>query len=336
MILLELLYKLVFAISRWWRRLRTLNHRFSFRIISVGNLTVGGTGKSVFVDFLATLLGRSKCIVVLRGYKRKRHFAQKTVFVSDGSAILCDVATAGDEAFMHAQKGLAVVVDANRARACMAVEQRFAQSIRYALLDDSYQNYAVQKDLEILLLDARAPFDNGHCLPFGRLREKDYTRADVVIFTHADLVSTESRLTLKNMVVGHPAFLGAHVYDGLWQGGVKKTETSMLQNKRFLLSAGVGSISGVRATASQGGLNIAFERNFENHHAHNYDDIKKLMNVVEQNTLDGVVVTAKDWVKIEPLIVSEHRKMFFVMRVRFEFLSDQEYADFSAIVHRAL
>ena len=138
------------------------------------------------------------------------------------------------------------------------------------------------------------------------------------------------------MIVGQPVFLGAHVYDGLWQGGVKKVEASMLQGESFLLSAGVGSISGVRATALQGGVCIASERNFENHHAYLYDDIRNLLDVVFQNNLYGVVVTAKDWVKIEPLITLDQCEKFFVMRVRFEFLSDREYADFSAIVHRAL
>jgi len=337
---LEFFYKLCFIISRWLRRLKTLNHRFSFSIISVGNLTVGGTGKSVFVAFLARVLGEQESAIVLRGYKGTNEQKASSIIVSDGVTLLQNAKTAGDEAIMHAQSlKSVVVVGKNRARSCLLLEKLFGSKIRYALLDDAYQNYAVRKDLEILLVDARAPFDNGHCLPAGRLREKDYTRADSIILTHADLVDAYELKKLHALFFPTPVFNGAHAFDGLWLSNVIRVDTQALGVKRFLLSAGVGSIGGVRATAGQGGVHIALEHNFANHHAYNSADITTLYDIVKVQKLDGIVITAKDWVKIEPLlgfVKREQAPTFFVMRVVFEFLSEQEYDKFLLSVHKTL
>jgi len=281
----ELFYRIVFYLVNNYKRAFGNKRSSFFRVIGVGNLSVGGTGKSVFVQFLVRELGAGQCAIALRGYKSSAERSGKSFLVSDGKQLFGDVATAGDEAFMLVQLlHVPVVVGKNRAASCALLEgwykdftprdahmmgssgQRFQNDlstksyqansqkisvfktlfkrrglisplsrgagvagvsrdkagVRYLILDDAYQHHTLKKDLEILLLDARHPFENGHCLPAGRLREKDYTRANVIVLTHADVVSEQERERIKTAMLPlfdrHKIFCGKHVIDGIYYG----------------------------------------------------------------------------------------------------------------------
>ena len=185
LIILSWLYCVGFRVALTWRRCRGGKTGYPFKVISVGNLAAGGTGKSVLVGLLVQRLGAQQCAVVTRGYRGSNERTGKSLIVSDGQHLFAGPKVAGDEAVMHAV-GLAVtvVVGVDRGRSCDLIAQQLLH-IRYVILDDAYQNFAVKPDCNILLLDARAPFDNGYCLPAGRLRERDVSRADVIVFTHA-------------------------------------------------------------------------------------------------------------------------------------------------------
>jgi len=157
------------------------------RVISVGNLTVGGTGKTPVVIALAAALrglGR-KVGVISRGYRRRS--GTSILEISDGRTLRGHPEDSGDEPFLIAQRcpGVPVVVGADRPRVGRHLMDRFG--VDTLVLDDGYQHLALRRDVDILVLDAGAPFGNGYLLPRGRLREplSAMERASAVLVTRA-------------------------------------------------------------------------------------------------------------------------------------------------------
>jgi tetraacyldisaccharide 4'-kinase len=168
--------------------------------ISIGNITVGGTGKTPLVAHVARIIaarGARVCILT-RGYKRENPRAG--VLVSDGEKILADVKKAGDEPFELARKlvGLsAVIADRNRVEAGNWARENLG--ITAFVLDDAFQHRRVRRDLDIVCVDATNPFGNGEILPGGILREplSNLKRADAVVITRANLIEAKQIADLK-------------------------------------------------------------------------------------------------------------------------------------------
>lgn len=329
-------FRLVHSVKRFTRSSRDA---FPFKIISVGNLSVGGTGKSVVVAFLVKQLADKHCAIVLRGYKGSVQRQKKSILVSDGQQVFADRFVCGDEAVMHAQTlRVPVVVGRNRALSCDLLKELSLQGspIKYVILDDAYQNSDVVKDVEIVLLDARAPLENGHCLPAGRLREKDLSRAHILILTHADLVSyCQLSLAVQQITsAGFPGdaiFCGKHRADGVYHLNLDCCSCCDIEHKKFLIAAGIGSFDGFVATVREQGICVCASYQFADHHPYTSNDVHALFDDMNQQLCDGIVVTTKDWVKLQPLLI--HRADFlslpiYVLRVVFEFLSAEEYSNF--------
>lgn len=279
-------------------------YRLPCKVISVGNLSVGGTGKSVFVGFLVRLLGADKCAVLLRGYKREK---TKSLIVDKNRSTILDV---GDEALMLARNlSVPVVVGKNRVESA-----RLVSDADYVILDDSYQNFQLEKDFEILLIDARKPFENQHCLPAGPLREKDISRADVIILTHADEVE-EKNFPAQSVFTGKHAVVGIRSADS-WEL-VRNIE------KSFFAVAGIGSFSGFIASCKNYGLSVCGFCEYPDHHLYTKKDVFNMCQQMTNLSCDGIITTSKDWQKLK-MLVGEHKKNFFILEIDFMFLSHAE------------
>lgn len=340
--LLEYFYRAGFWAVTRYKRFRGGKGPFSFTTISVGNLSVGGTGKSVVVGMLVDLLGAQRSAIILRGYRGSAEKSGKSVMISDGQSLVHDASVSGDEAMMHAASHkVPVIVGPDRGKSGQLLEDfcKNQRRIDFAILDDAYQNCTITKNIEILLLDARAPFDNGHCLPAGMLRERDYSRADIIILTHADEVSSQQLQHIKKDLLPRFAqdriFSGAHVPAGIFYHNTVKLEPENLARKRFLVAAGIGSFNGLRATLERCGVIIGATRALNNHHDYTIQELEALVQEAQNHACDGIIVTAKDWVKISPLIALHahlNSQSFYVIRVMFEFLSQQERDSFAQII----
>ena len=279
-------------------------HRVAVPVISVGNITVGGTGKTPLVQWLAHHLadrGRNICIVS-RGYRREN--AKQQIVVSDGEQILADVAQSGDEAMMLAQSLLgkcAVVCDPDRVAAAAWTIDHLKSDL--LLLDDGFQHRRLERDFDIVTIDATNPFGNGRLLPSGILREpiKSLSRADCIVLTRtatddADLIERLRQVT------NAPIFQSRTT---IQQFG--RLDTNKYDKDAFNLSQPLAAFCGIgnpRAFFDQlrdADLDVRHEVSFRDHHKYSQADIDHLTEHAQAKGAQALVTTAKDSVKLPTL-----------------------------------
>lgn len=162
-------------------------HRLPVPVLSVGNISAGGSGKTPFVEMLAARLCEQgqRVVIILRGY---RGGSKKPTIVSDGRELKCEPPVAADEAYLLARHlpGVAVLTGVDRYQVGKVALEHVTPSV--IILDDGFQHLRLYRDLDIVLVDAANPLGYGRLLPSGLLREppEAFGRADIVIITHAD------------------------------------------------------------------------------------------------------------------------------------------------------
>ena len=312
------------------------NKKVNFKVISVGNISVGGTGKSVFVQFLIKNL-KQNAAVISRGYGAN---LKNNLIVSDGNKIFYPAEVVGDEPFMIADKlNVPVVVGKNRLKSVDHLENYFNKETinkknnfpSFIILDDSYQNFSLKKDFEILLLDARKPFENGHCLPAGKLREKDISRADVIIFSHSDKISEKNLNNFSKI----PVFYGQHKVSNLLHLNKKNIDIKSFVSKKTLAFAGIGNFNYFIQSIKTLNLNITKEIEYPDHYKFSEQDLKYILNSFKKNNCDCVITTSKDWVKVLPLlktIKNWQALPIYVLEIEFAFLTDSERIRFLSLI----
>lgn len=265
-------------------------------VISVGNITLGGTGKTPVVERLATKLKEAGFHpgIATRGYKRKRGGIFHVDVESDTAE---DV---GDEAFMLAKRTqIPVLVGADRAH---AIEQGIrAFKIDVALLDDGFQSRSVKKNMEILVLNGKEGKGNDGLFPLGPYREppsriKD---ADVILVNKGALAGT----TVRNSE-GIPAYK-VH-YKPAYLYNMKR---NLIAHYNFLKGRGVLAFSGLGDNQSffdllrEIGAQVLHEMPYPDHYAYKREDIEKLLSFRD---VEAMVTTEKDAVKIAHMDVPAH------------------------------
>lgn len=268
-------------------------------VISVGNLTVGGTGKTPCVAWLANWLrDEGHAVAILsRGYKRA---STGRVEVSDGKTLLCDAAAAGDEPYLLAQScpGVRVVVAQDRYAAGRWLSERAQVSV--FLLDDGYQHLRLRRDLNLLLLDASDDLTQARMVPFGRLREPltALGRADAVIVTRADqpfdraaLEATIHRYARSQVHI----FYAQHALTKLRRLGADETsEVTVLTNQPVAAFSGIARPERFLGDLAKLGMRVVWQRNFEDHHRYTQAEFAELLTEAKQAGAVALLTTEKD------------------------------------------
>jgi tetraacyldisaccharide 4'-kinase len=288
------------AYHRRWAAVR----RLPCRVISIGNLTLGGTGKTPVVELVANLLRQEgmRACVLSRGYGGRSRSA--LTMVSDGQHCLVPPEVAGDEPVLLAEHlvDLPVVVGKDRYAAGMLAIERFG--VEVIVLDDGFQHVQLARDLNVLLLDAVRPFGNGRLFPRGDLRERPtgMTRADVIVFTGWDTGAVMPRTALKCVQPALPLFYSQHepidlrvLADG------HLLSVASLKGQRVLAFCGIGTPDHFRQTLQRLEAEIAAFVVFPDHHPYTRQEIERLFQVAEQLRAEILVTTEKDGVRLRGL-----------------------------------
>ena len=263
-------------------------------VISVGNLTVGGTGKTPSVAMLARhFLVRGKRVVVLsRGYGGTLN--GREAIVSDGETVFLTAAESGDEPFLLASavEGLAVVVGADRYSAGLLAMERLSPDI--FILDDGFQHQRLKRDLNILLLDSRRPFGNNRVLPAGLLREPRAAgnRADLIIYTRSNEGGEPDHFP------GIPACRAFHHLAGFTDNGGEPRPFADLVGLKGVAFAGIADPEPFFRDLKDEGLDLVDTLPFPDHCSYGEEDIARVLGTIASSGADYLITTAKDAVKL--------------------------------------
>ena len=303
---------------------------FSIPVISVGNITVGGTGKTPHVEYLIRLLqDHSRVAVLSRGYKRKSHGFQ----IANESST---ARTIGDEPFQMKQKfpKVIVAVDKNRVHGIEALNQKY-QDIDVILLDDAFQHRYVKPGINILLVDYHRLIIYDTLLPAGRLREPltGKNRADMVIITKCpkDLKPMEYRVITKAMDL-YPyqqIFFTTLEYGELTPLFKKEAPTvnlDKLKDHNLLLLTGIASPRQMKEDLTPVVSKLSM-LSFPDHHAFSQKDIEQISSeFAKLPSPKCIITTEKDAARIIGLegLSNEIKENIYILPVRIKFMLNQE------------
>jgi len=289
------------------KRCASIAQRFSVPVVSIGNITVGGTGKTPAVISLAgEWTSRGKRVAVLsRGYGRSGP-SNHTLVVSDGEKVLAQVPEAGDEPTLIAERvpGCVVIVGSNRRKSAELAIERFDAEI--LLLDDGFQHRTVHRDRDVVLIDALNPFGYGHLLPRGLLREslEGLRRAHYLILTRCDHISEDDAgkimARLKNLAPGAQVLKAVHAPVSVLDAtDNSKAPPDSLRGNTIAGLCGIANPASFLRTLGELGANVAQEILFPDHHSYTERDLDRI--VKQSEGLESVVTTEKDWVRLRKI-----------------------------------
>ena len=341
--LLSFIYLAIVQLRLYLYSKRILKERqLGCLVISIGNLTVGGTGKTPVVEKFARALqsGGRKVAILSRGYKSVDRRRRKTWWervlgqrsenpprvVSDGKRVLLDSGTSGDEPYMLASnlRGVAVVVDKDRVKGGLHALKELG--VDTLLLDDGLQYLHLKHRLDIVLVDRQAPFGNEHLLPRGTLREppRNLRRASYIFITKCN---GESNTELIQRIRQHnrTAEIIECTHKPLHLKHVYREERLPLD---YLKELYIGSLCGIAAPESfeEGlrklGAKIELSRHFADHHRYAQKELTSFIQRCVRRDVSAVITTEKDAVRL-PVLDNLEVPIYF-LRVEIEILNGQE------------
>ncbi len=278
-------------------------------VISIGNITTGGTGKTPLVIWLCNYL-RNMGIhssILTRGYKT--HPDQ----ITDEPALLAKACPDTD-----------VVVNPNRvAGAKKAISVHQAQTL---VLDDGFQHRRLKRDLDIVAVDATCPFGYGRVLPAGLLREpkSGLSRADAVIITRFDQADAEQMRQLEEKIQqispNIPIAKAVHKHTGAVTFQNEKLGLEELRSKKIFAFCGIGNPNAFFRCLEQNDLSLADTQTFDDHHAYTQEEMKQIFERAISCGAEMILCTQKDWVKSALLSPEEKNVVFAYLAMELDFL----------------
>jgi tetraacyldisaccharide 4'-kinase len=340
---LSYLYAGIVQLRVWLYKHRLFRpHELGCQVISIGNLTVGGTGKTPVVEVFARTLQKSgrKVAILSRGYKKDELPATERFLkwisgqsrqdpprvVSDGKSLLLDSAMSGDEPYMLASNlpEVAVIVDPDRVKGGMyAIRELGCDTL---ILDDGFQYLRLKHRLDIVLVDRTNPFGNRRVLPRGVLREpvRNIGRAGFIFITKSHGAGAED---LKNELrrynggaeiveCRHSAKRVQNIYTG------ERSPLEFLRGLEVAAVSGIASPKGFEEELVRLGAKVLYHKRYADHHRYSQQEILDIINMGKKRGARIVITTEKDAVRF-PMIERRDLPLFF-LRVEIEMLSGAE------------
>lgn len=341
-------YRMAVQFRHWLYERRIIRYQaLGCLLVSIGNLTCGGTGKTPVVEVFARSLSQKgrKVAILSRGYRRKkRTFWEKLVHafhsgemelppqvVSDGRNLLMDSEHAGDEPYMLASNlpDVAVVVDKNRVKSGIHAIDEFETDV--IILDDGFQYLRLKPHINIVLVDSTDPFGNGHVLPRGILREpiKNIRRADYIFLTKSD--GSHKNAHLKRFLRRHTRRAEiiecCHKPQHLVKlfSNREEKELSFLNGKKVAALSAIARPESFENFLEQLGAELVAKDHFADHHRYTTQEIIDFINTAKASGADMVVTTEKDAVRIPH--IERCDVPIYYLRIQIDILSGKESFD---------
>ncbi|MGM0393906.1 MAG: tetraacyldisaccharide 4'-kinase [Thermodesulfobacteriota bacterium] len=306
--------------NKWYESGRLHRKTLPCPVISIGNITAGGTGKTPMAVYLADLLiqmGKHP-VVISRGYRGT--FKKKAAIVGDGVRVFLTARQAGDEPYMMAAlKRFPVVVGKDRYQAgCLALDRL---PVDVVLLDDGFQHVRLKRDLDLVLMDYASPLGNGRFLPAGRLREPAIpalARAGAVILTRCPETAVKTVHWVSIAAPDLPVFYTRHQpflagidpagsrkkiqHEPIEENSKKMTALDRFQGVSVVLFSGIANNRAFYRTIRHLGANIVDHLEFTDHYQYQRADILHIQQRAIALNADMLVTTEKDRVRLEKTI----------------------------------
>jgi len=309
------------------------SERFAIPVIAVGNLTVGGTGKTPHVEYLLRLLHHYKAATLSRGYKRKT----KGFILANAQAT---AASLGDEPYQYYRDfpGVAVAVSEGRVLGVKKL-QELVPDVEVVVLDDAMQHRPIQPSLNLLLTDYKRPFYNDFVLPAGLLREprSGAARADAIIVSKCpaqlpllrqqEIVACVRKYSRRKI----PVFFSAFRY-----GKPVALGSGALLAKQIILLTGIANPEPLKVYLQKQGYKIMLHLAYPDHHTYTVQDLQKLKTMLQADKYDNasVLTTRKDAVKLEGHLEElTHALPIFYIPIEVSFLEEKEKFDELILQH---
>lgn len=305
------------------------SQKFSVPVISVGNLTMGGSGKTPFTIFLAEALKEEYpgIAIVSRGYGRKSKGLQ---LVSDGRNILLSAEMAGDEPRLIASRlpGVICVVAEKRGEALAFLQEKY--NIDLVILDDAFQHRAVRRDVDILLINSKQPLRYNFPFPAGTLREfkHNYKRAHLTVITNSQ--SEQKLLSEIKIPVFQSYSESAGLRDIMLNSAGRLEE---LAGSRVIAFAGIAAPQNFKTALQKTGLHVELFKSYADHYSYRKEDLDWLIRQCKQQGCTKILCTEKDLVKIQTLhtgtlLRREIYKKIFAVRLNISMPGQEKFINF--------
>jgi tetraacyldisaccharide 4'-kinase len=305
-------------------------HGLPVPVISVGNVTVGGSGKTPLAEVIALALAEmgARPAVISRGYGRRSRGVR---IVADGTGVVLGAAESGDEPVLLAERlpGIPVVVGEDRhAAGAVALGKCFANAL---VLDDGFQHKTLAKDLEIVAVSGSLPWGNGRLFPRGSLREplSALKRADLVVVTNPPTLAATSDIAhvLRRKGSRAAVLSGGYLATALRRGDRGHPESpETLAGRRVLALAGLAAPGGFVATADGLGAKVLGVVEFPDHYWYTAEDLSRVAAQAREKGAEAVLTTEKDWVRLREIPRQQWPRgdmPFWVLSVRLDLGPDR-------------
>ncbi|MBM2814639.1 MAG: tetraacyldisaccharide 4'-kinase [Ignavibacteria bacterium] len=282
-------------------------------VISVGNLSFGGTGKTPFVIMLADILMKMSRhpVIIGRGFNRQ---VKGNTIVSDGKQLLADISSAGDEMLMVAQS-IPVPVLSCDSKSDAALEAEKLFNVDTIIVDDAFQHRKLHRNLDIVLID-RETIDNPYLFPKGRLREplSSLERADIICFngdfqideTSSEFYPEKFKLKLEKKVLSINNLLNCIIY---------LPDKFPFIDYRFIAISGIAKPVNFILTLKSINFEISQHKIFADHYNYSRDDVRKIIDLCKDIRIKNIITTEKDAVKLanfKELFMSAGLNCFYI------------------------
>ncbi|MEW6170939.1 MAG: tetraacyldisaccharide 4'-kinase [Candidatus Omnitrophota bacterium] len=287
------------------------SYKLNCVVISVGNITWGGTGKTPFLIELSNYLKNEghKIAILTRGYKSYKNIGDETALLKNNL------------------KDVLVISGKNRLKNALIALKEY--SIDTIILDDGFQHYKIARDLDIVLLDSTNPFGNKNLIPRGILREpiSSLKRAHIFLLTKVDLVNQVMELEKKLTKINPKAMILESRHAPIQIYDLKTNDTlnlDILKNKNICSLSAVASPESFTKTLENLKAKIILDFSFLDHHEYSLKEIENIIKECRNKNIDTIVTTQKDAIKLKDFNLDLSNIKIFVLKIKLEITENKE------------